>query len=211
MKNKVLVLLVSAIMCSGLSMAQSSDFGERISIGAKVGANISNVYDAQGDEFDADAKLGFAFGGFVQIPIGKFIGFHPEVLFSQKGYKGSGSVLGTNYDYKRTLNYIDVPLLLAIKPIPFITILVGPQYSYLISQKYALNTVLGGINEEEQIENENLRKNTLCATGGFDVNINNIVLGARVGWDFLKNEGNGASSTPRYKNTWFQASVGFRF
>lgn len=204
-------MLVSAIMFSGLSMAQSSDFSEKISIGAKVGANVSNVYDAKGEEFNADAKLGFAFGAFVQIPIGQFIGFHPEVLFSQKGYQGSGSILGSNYDYVRTTNYIDLPLLLAFKPSPFITLLVGPQYSYLTSQKYELNTALGSINEEEQIENENVRKNTLCATGGFDVNFSNLVFGARVGWDFLSNKGDGTSTTPRYKNTWLQATVGYRF
>jgi hypothetical protein len=211
MKNKGLLLMALASVFTSMSIAQTNGFGEKITIGAKVGANISNVYDSQGDEFDANAKLGFAFGGFAQIPIGQFVGFHPEILFSQKGYQGSGSILGSDYNYVRTTNYLDLPLLLAFKPSTFFTFLVGPQYSYLISQKFALHTDLGDVSEEEQFENENLRKNTLCITGGFDVNFDNIVFSARTGWDFLSNKGDGTSRTPRYKNMWYQATVGYRF
>ena len=211
MKNKSLLMLIALFVFAGTGMAQTSDFSEKISIGVKAGANISNVYDTQGDEFDADAKLGFAAGAFVQIPLGRFLGFHPEILFSQKGYQGSGSILGSDYNYTRTTNFIDVPLLIAIKASPFVTFLVGPQYSYMVSQKYYLHTALGDVTEEEQFENENLLKNTLSVTGGFDINLSSIVIGARAGWDITNNKGDGTSTTPRYKNMWYQATVGYRF
>lgn len=189
----------------------SNNFSNRPSFGLKVGANLSNVYDTQGDEFDADAKLGFAAGGFLQIPIGSFLGFHPEVLFSQKGYRGSGSILGSEYNYIRTTNFIDIPLLMAFKATPAFSFLLGPQYSYLLSQKYFLHTALGDVTEKEHFDNENLLKNTLSLTGGFDVNLNNIVLSARGSWDLMNNKGDGTSSTPRYKNMWYQATIGYRF
>lgn len=211
MKKKNLLMLSALFILTSASIAQTSDVNKRISIGLKVGANVSNVYDSEGAEFDADAKLGLAVGGFLQIPIGTFLGFHPEILFSQKGYQGSGSVLGSDYNYTRTTNYIDVPLLFALKATPNVTFLVGPQYSYLISQKYLLHTAVTDIEQNEQFENDNLLKNTLCATGGFDINLNNIVVGARAGWDILKNEGDGTSTTPRYKNMWYQATIGYRF
>ncbi|MDX9919776.1 MAG: porin family protein [Paludibacter sp.] len=211
MKNKSLLMLIALFVFAGTGMAQTSDFGEKISVGVKAGANISNVYDTQGDEFDADAKLGFAAGAFVQIPLGRFLGFHPEILFSQKGYQGSGSILGSDYNYTRTTNFIDVPLLIALKASPFVTFLVGPQYSYLVSQKYYLHTALGDVTEEEHFENENLLKNTLSVTGGFDINLSSIVIGARAGWDITNNKGDGTSTTPRYKNMWYQATVGYRF
>lgn len=211
MKNKSLLMLIALFVFAGTGMAQTSDFSEKISIGVKAGANISNVYDTQGDEFDADAKLGFAAGAFVQIPLGRFLGFHPEILFSQKGYQGSGSILGSDYNYTRTTNFIDVPLLIALKASPFVTFLVGPQYSYLVSQKYYLHTALGDVTEEEHFENENLLKNTLSITGGFDINLSSIVIGARAGWDITNNKGDGTSTTPRYKNMWYQATVGYRF
>lgn len=204
-------MLIALFVFAGTGMAQTSDFSEKISIGVKAGANISNVYDTQGDEFDADAKLGFAAGAFVQIPLGRFLGFHPEILFSQKGYQGSGSILGSDYNYTRTTNFIDVPLLIALKASPFVTFLVGPQYSYLVSQKYYLHTALGDVTEEEHFENENLLKNTLSVTGGFDINLSSIVIGARAGWDITNNKGDGTSTTPRYKNMWYQATVGYRF
>ena len=211
MKNKSLLMLIALFVFAGTGMAQTSDFSEKISIGVKAGANISNVYDTQGDEFDADAKLGFAAGAFVQIPLGRFLGFHPEILFSQKGYQGSGSILGSDYNYTRTTNFIDVPLLIALKASPFVTFLVGPQYSYLVSQKYYLHTALGDVTEEEHFENENLLKNTLSVTGGFDINLSSIVIGARAGWDITNNKGDGTSTTPRYKNMWYHATVGYRF
>lgn len=211
MKNRSLLMLIALFVFAGTGMAQTSDFSEKISIGVKAGANISNVYDTQGDEFDADAKLGFTAGAFVQIPLGRFLGFHPEILFSQKGYQGTGSILGSDYNYTRTTNFIDVPLLIALKASPFVTFLVGPQYSYLVSQKYYLHTALGDVTEEEHFENENLLKNTLSVTGGFDINLSSIVIGARAGWDITNNKGDGTSTTPRYKNMWYQATVGYRF
>jgi len=214
MKNKLfqflsLTLLVACPMI--LSAQTLGDYSTRLSFGPKVGGNLSNVYDTQGDEFQADTKLGFAGGVFLTLPLTKFIGLQPEILFSQKGYRGSGSVLGSEYSFRRTTNYIDVPLLLAVRTCKYLTVLVGPQYSFLLSQNYTFESDLINISQDEQFENENLLKNTLCITAGVDVNLGHIVVGARGGWDVLSNKGDGTSSTPRYKNMWYQATVGYRF
>lgn len=207
MKNTwQLSLLVISLSLSMSAIA--ADPG--ISIGIKAGANLSNIYDSQSSDFQADSKLGFATGGFLSIPIGNFLAVQPELLFSQRGLQGSGKILLSNYSFTRTTNYIDVPILLAIKPIPFITLLVGPQYSYLISQRYIFNNQFINLDQQEDFKNENIRKNTLCITGGFDINLNQLVISARVGWDLMDNNGDGTSNTPRYKNTWTQATVGFR-
>lgn len=188
-----------------------SDNSKRPSFGFKAGANLSNVYDAQGDEFQADAKIGLAAGAFLTLPFTKYIGIQPEIMFSQKGYRGSGSLLGSDYSFARTTNYIDIPLLLSFRSNKYITLLFGPQYSYLLSQNYTFKSDLINISRDEQFDNENLRKNTMCITGGFDVNLNDLVISMRGGWDITNNEGDGTSSTPRYKNTWYQATVGYRF
>lgn len=78
-------------------------------IGARIGINYSNVYDTEGDEFRADAIFGFVAGGFIAVPLGTRLGFQPEVLYSQKGFKGSGSLLGNDYEFIRTSNFINVP------------------------------------------------------------------------------------------------------
>ena len=211
--KKVILVFAFATFTFGSMFAQksSSDFREKLSFGLKAGINISNVYDSQGEQFNADSKLGLAAGVFVALPLGKYFGVQPEILFSQKGYKGSGSLLGSDYSYSYTSNYIDVPLLFAIKPISMITIVVGPQYSFLVKDSYTFNSAIINVNQENVFENDNIRKNTLSILGGVDFNFNRIVIGTRVGWDLQANKGDGTSETPRYKNIWYQATIGFRF
>ncbi len=187
------------------------DVRDKLMLGVKLGANYSNVYDAQGEAFVADPKIGLAGGAFLAIPIGKYIGVQPEILFSQKGFKATGRILGDNYTLTRTTSYIDVPLLFAFKPSEFLTILAGPQYSYLLNQKDEFKNATTSIAQEQEFLNDNVRKNTLCITGGVDVNIRHFVIGARAGWDVQNNSGNGTSTTPRYKNVWYQATIGYRF
>lgn len=212
MKKVILVFaFVTFTIGSIFAQESSSDFREKLSFGLKAGINISNVYDSQGEQFNADPKIGLAAGVFVALPLGKYFGVQPEILFSQKGYKGTGSLLGSNYSYSYTSNYIDVPLLFAIKPISMITILVGPQYSFLVKDNYTFNSAIININQENEFENDNIRKNTLSILGGLDFNFNRIVIGTRVGWDLQANKGDGTSETPRFKNIWYQATIGFRF
>ncbi|MBP1671108.1 MAG: hypothetical protein H6Q22_680 [Bacteroidetes bacterium] len=212
MKKVILVFAFATFMFGSMFAQKSSaDFREKLTFGVKAGANLSNVYDSQGEQFNADSKLGLAAGVFVALPLGKYFGIQPEILFSQKGYKGSGSILGSDYSFSYTSNYIDVPLLLAFKPISLITIVAGPQYSFLVKDSYTFNSALINVDQEYEFENDNIRKNTLSFLGGIDFNLNRIVIGTRVGWDLQANKGDGTSETPRYKNIWYQATIGFRF
>jgi len=180
---------------------------DRISIGAKAGLNISNIYDSEGDTYSADAKTGYAFGGFLHIPLGGFFGIQPEVMFSQKGYQTSGSLLSTS----RTSNYLDIPILLAIKPLGVVTLLVGPQYSYLLKQTTNVVTPVSNTTTVDEFTNDNIRRNTLGLVMGADVNLFQFVIGGRVAWDLYDNNGDGTSTTPRYKNVNGQLTLGFRF
>ncbi len=134
----------------------------------------------------------------------------PEILYSQKGFKGSGTLLGSSYSYERTTDHLDVPIFLAFRPIEYLSIVAGPQFSYLLSEK---NEFDGAINQtqEEAFDNDNIRKNTLAVIGGVDVNIDKLVIGARAGWDLKENKGDGTSETPRYKNYWYQLTLGYKF
>jgi hypothetical protein len=206
----LLTIFLSFIMNIGNAQDDSEDTRELIHFGVKVGTNVSNVYDSQGEDFTADFKLGLAGGVFSSIPLGTYLGIQPELLFSQKGYTGSGSFLGSEYTYARTSNYIDLPIFVAIKPVEFLTILAGPQFSYLVQESFDVDNEFVGFNEEEEFDNDNIRKNTLCVVGGFDVNFEQFIIGARLGIDVQDNKGDGTSSTPRYKNMWYQATVGYR-
>lgn len=213
MKFITLTLMAITIMCSN-SKAQTTtaiDQRKKILIGFKAGTNYSNVYDEQDASFHTEAKFGLAVGGFVNIPLGKYFGIQPEILYSQKGFMATGSLLGSNYSFTRTTTFIDVPILFAIKPSEFFTILVGPQYSYLTNRKDVFENTATSATQEQAFNNDNIRKNILSAMVGGDFTYKNTVFSLRAAWDLESNNGDGTSTTPRYKNKWLQASVGFRF
>ncbi|MBL7882745.1 MAG: PorT family protein, partial [Bacteroidia bacterium] len=165
----------------------------------------------RGEEFNADAKFGFVGGAVIRIPIGKYFGVQPEILISQKGFRGNGTILGSRYDFVRTTTYVDVPLQFALKPSEFFTVVAGPQYSYLVNQRDVFTNSINSYSQEQEFKNDNIRKNIFGVVGGIDINLKHIVLGARVGWDIQNNNGDGTSDTPRYKNVWFQGTVGYAF
>ena len=63
----------------------------------------------------------------------------------------------------------------------------------------------------EEYQNENIRKNTLGAVVGLDFHSNQWVVSPRAGWDLLSNNGDGSSSSLRYKNQWIQLTIGYEF
>lgn len=119
--------------------------------------------------------------------------------------------LGSEYSFTRTTTFIDVPLLVSLKPSEFLTILAGPQYSYLIKQRDDFNSTFLTTSQEQEFNDYNIRDNIFGFIAGLDVNFDQLVVGARVGWDLTTNHGDGSSSNPRYKNTWVQATVGYTF
>lgn len=204
-------MAIGALMTNmSYSQEKTTETINPFKFGLKAGLNYSNVYNTSGEEFVADPKFGLAAGGFLAIPIGAYLGVQPEILFSQKGFKGSGKILGSTYKFTRTTNFIDVPLFISFRPSEYFSLLVGPQYSYLIKQKDVFETGGSSIEQEQEFKNDNIRRNILCFAAGADFTLKQLVLSARVGWDITKNNGDGTSTTPRYKNMWYQATIGFR-
>ena len=199
-KQTILLIAAVAFMVNiGNAQTSFNDTRDMFQVGLKLGGNLSNVYDSETENFTADSKLGLAAGVFAAIPIGTFLGVQPEFLFSQKGYKGSGSILGSEYKYSRTSNFIDVPIMLAVKPLSSLTILLGPQYSFLIKETYKFENEFINIDDEQAFDNNNIRKNILCLIGGIDINLNQLVIGARVGWDIQNNKGDGTSKVTEHQ------------
>jgi hypothetical protein len=210
--KKILTLIVLAVVAlTTTGHAQDTDPSNKLYLGMKAGYNYANVYDTEGENFQTDGKVGFAAGAFLSIPIGKFLGIQPELLFSQKGFHATGTLFGSPYDLTRRSNYIDVPVLITLKPASLITLMAGPQFSYLLNQKDVFKSSTINTLQQQEFNNDNIRKNTLCFLGGIDFNFNHFILGTRVGWDLWNNNGDGTSTTPRYKNVWLQATVGYRF
>lgn len=185
------------------SSAYDMDGREELKVGIKAGMNYSNVYSESGDEFVADGKAGFAGGVFVSIPLSKLVGIQPELMYSQKGFKGD--VAGV--DYKATFNYLDLPIHLQIKPTENISILAGPQFSYLLSSDYELGNFTAS---SDELEDDNNRA-TLGLSAGIDFTIQNFLISARGSWDLSEVNKDNSTSDINYKNQVLQVTLGYRF
>lgn len=199
-----------AFAFTGQAQENKSRFWDGFKVGIKAGANYSNVYDTKGEEFTADGKYGFVGGAFVEIPITDYIGVRPEVLYSQKGFKASGRYLTAAYSFTRTTDNIDIPILLTIKPSTMFTVFAGPQFSFLVKQKDVFNSTLLSTTDQTTFSNDNYRKNLMSLTAGFGINMGPAILDLRANFDLQNNNGDGTSTTPRYKNAWYQATLGIR-
>jgi hypothetical protein len=90
-------------------------------------------------------------------------------------------------------------------------ILVGPQFSFLASTKTNFTTSNTSYENLVKTDNDNLRKNILGGVIGIEASASNLVVGLRYNVDFQTNNGDGTSSTPKYKNQVASLSVGFIF
>ncbi|GAB3720672.1 porin family protein [Flavobacterium koreense] len=213
MKKAIIMIALVAFATTSLKAqtTTTTDNRGKLTFGVKAGTNYSNVYDSEGEDFVADGKFGLAAGAFVVVPLGKIFGIQPEVLYSQKGFKSTGTFLGTNYEMTRTTDFIDVPILVSIKPVEYVSLLFGPQFSFLMKQTDDFTGGSLSTSQQDEFDNSNLRKNIFGLTGGVDFNIDHLVIGLRGGWDVKNNDGDGNSTTPRYKNMWYQATIGYKF
>lgn len=217
--KKSLITVATCLLFTSMGFSQSeeaypenrTDFRNRVLFGLKAGVNASNIINEKGEALSADGKLGFVGGAFLAIPIGKYFGIQPELLYSQKGFKATGILLGSTYQVTRTSTFIDLPILFAFKPSEFFTILAGPNYAYLLKNNDSFGNTTTTIEQETVFENEDQRKNTFGFTGGVDITLKHLVLGARVGWDIQANNTDNNAVTPVYKNIWYQATIGYRF
>lgn len=213
MKKKWMVVATAVALGITQVNAQSDVVNKKtgMHLGARVGANLSNVVKDNSSSFSTDPKLGFNAAVFLEIPLAPILSIQPEVQFSQKGYKASGSFLGSSYEYKQTTNFIEVPLLLKIKPSKSFGIIAGPQFSYLLSTKTKFTNSNATYEDLVKQDNDNLRKNILGGVIGVEATAGNLVVDLRYNRDFQNNNGDGTSSTPRYKNQVVALSLGLRF
>jgi opacity protein-like surface antigen len=213
--KKLLAGAVTALIVTSSAFAQSSDdkgSSNSLHFGIRGGLNLAAiVQDDDAPNFDTKMKPGFQAGVYLQLPITSGFSVQPEVLYSQKGYKADGTIFGTDYDFRVTTNYIDVPLLAKFTPIKNFGLVVGPQFSFLTNTTTKFSA--GGSQIEDQIDNDNdnLRKNILGGLVGLEAGVtDNITLSARYALDFQKNNGDGTSNSLRYRNQVVSFTVGLQ-
>jgi outer membrane protein with beta-barrel domain len=168
-------------------------------LGVKAGANI---FKMDGQSYDQEFKFGYNVGAFSEINFTKQWGIQPEVMFNQTNYRTGSNFTnvypdGTN-DLKGKLNYLSIPVLLSFRPIPFLSILVGPQYGILLNGDQHVTTQA----------KDAFKKGDFSLVGGAQLNVASFKLGARyvIGLTDI----NDLDDSEKWKNQGFQVYAGFR-
>ncbi|MBL0744574.1 porin family protein [Chryseolinea lacunae] len=209
MKTLVISFLVLfAISFTGYSQDTVFVHGHsQWNVGLKAGINFSSAY-ALPEAFTAKPTVNFAGGLFMEIPLCRSLSLQPEVLFSTRGIKGTGTSPTNPYSFTRTTNHLDVPVLLVIKPARFISLLAGPQFSYLLRHHDSFSA--GAPATRDEFNREPVRKTNVAIVIGAEFIVQHLVFSTRLGWDVLPNTNSSTDLTPRYKYVWYQAALGYK-
>lgn len=196
---------------TGTTSSGTTDRRDKLQIGVKGGADYSGVWNTKGQNLVNSPVWGYAYGGFLSIPLGTYIGIQPEVMYDQKGFSQTGTTLdGGQFSYTDRTDWLDVPLLFQFKPAESVYLLGGPMYSYLLQRTQNFTNGVTSQTTQQEFQNANLNKNIFGLMFGIDLNFWPMVLSGRVGWD-LTNNYNNPSTVPQYRNVLGQVSLGFRF
>ncbi len=207
--KKIVPALLFILVSDSIFGQNTSDNSAQVRFGIKGGLSIATIVKSNDDNFSSMPLYGFNGGAVIQLPIGHIIAIQPEVLFSQKGYRSTGTVASAGYDYRRFLNFLDIPLLLRINASRSFGIVVGPQYSYLLETHTKFKTGDDTFVQDVNNDNSNIRKNIFGGVIGADINLDrNLFIYGRYTIDFQNNNGDGTSTTPEYKNQVFQIGMG---
>lgn len=120
------MLLLAASVTS--TQAQSS-----LQLGVRAGMDYMKL---GGRSFDQKSYPGFGAGIYGKLNFSKKWYLQPELDYNQTIGKTSEeftSIYGGYAQQQVNLNYVSVPILLAFRPIPELSIMVGPQYGFLFA------------------------------------------------------------------------------
>jgi hypothetical protein len=211
MRNLLQTIVVGLCVSSGGVYAQEIDFRETVYLGFKGGINHASAWEIEGRSFDPNPRQGFVIGVFAGIPLGKVIGFQPEMQLSQRGFSANSELLGLNYSFERNTVFLDLQLLMQLKATSQLTLVAGPQFAFLMLKKDEYSFGANSVVLEQEFDRDNLRNTLPGFVAGVEFNYSWFVCSGRTGFDLLANKKDGESFTPRYKNRWLQLAIGMRF
>jgi opacity protein-like surface antigen len=180
MKKTILAAVVLFAM-SNAAQAQLVKFG------IKGGVNYANL---EGSNIQTDAITSYHAGLVAEVKLTDGFSVQPELLYSTQGatYKNAGT------EFKNELGYLSIPVLAKIHLNKSVSLDLGPQASFLLSERNAFN-----VNDAETFE--------FAAVGGLGINLTkNIFLQGRYILGLTE-----VSKDAQTKNSVVQVSAGFTF
>jgi hypothetical protein len=195
MKRNAIVLSLTLLALAASSSGKAQGFH----LGIKAGANLDKI---NGKSFSDEFKFGYNVGAFAELNFTPNWGIQPEVLFNQTNYH-TGDHFSAIYpggvdDVKGKLSYLTIPILLSFRPIPLLSIQVGPQFGIkLNSDQHLVNNA-----------KDAFKSGDFAMVGGLQLNLASLKIGGRY-VEGLTNVNN-YTSTTSWKNQGFQVYAGFR-
>ncbi|MCU0380304.1 MAG: PorT family protein [Chitinophagaceae bacterium] len=193
---KPILLTLSLVLALHATQAQ------RLKFGIRGGANINKI---EGVSFSDEFTYGYHLGGGLEMMFGKVIGIQPEVLFNQSNLQ-TGYSFDTLYQSVNPgtiknvkLNYLSIPILLNIKPLPFLTLQAGPQFGILMSQ------------EKSMLEDgkEAFRNGNISMVGGIQIHLMQFRIYGRYGVGL--NNMNDIDNRDKWKSQTGQVGLAYMF
>ncbi|WP_370898373.1 porin family protein [Chryseobacterium gossypii] len=202
---------------------------EPVRFGIKAGGNSASFSE---QELSLNnQKLGFHAGAFVNIPLSQKFSIQPEVLYNQMGARNvisssevtteNGSI-ETREEFKNTLNYISVPLMVQMRPVQNFYIEAGPEFSYFLNGKVKGESTVTTTEGNSTTTQTNSYSEDMDKD---DINKFNLGLALGLGYDFTSHFGisaryvNGLTDMRNHKpegtnplnNRVFQLGLNYKF
>jgi len=158
-----------------------------VKFGIKAGLNYANL---EGTNIQTDAITSYHAGIIAEVKLTDGFSVQPELLYSTQGatYKNLGD------EFKNELGYLSIPVLAKIHLNKTISLDLGPQASFLLSERNAFN-----VNNAETFE--------FAAVGGLGINLTkNFFIQGRYVLGLTE-----VSKEAQTKNSVVQVSAGFTF
>jgi hypothetical protein len=186
------------LLCMAILFSAGHIYAQGFHLGVKGGVDLTKI---DGRSFESGFKWGFAAGAFAELNFTQHVGLQPEFLFVQTNTK-TASDFADIYEQPGNslknvqLNYLSMPILLSLRPVPLLSILVGPQFGLKLSDNLG-NTAVNAF-----------KSGDFSVVGGAQLNLSGFKAGAR--YVIGLNNINDINNNYKWKNQQIQLYIGFR-
>lgn len=202
MKRTILPVLL--VMMTAVVFAQTTKMAkDRYSVsGGLLGAMNYSKFVLDGDNpanITYDPRIGWAAGGWINLPISRCFSIEPEVLYSYNVYRAENA---NALIQDGNINFVSVPLLLKLDLGKAFAITAGPQFDILLDAE----------DERSSISKDDLTSTSLALNGGIEVFPHGraVIFGRYIyGLDNMDNR-EGAGETAEFRNANIQVGVKLR-
>jgi len=154
--KRFVIIVVTLLAVAGLATTSLAAQGAILK-GVKGGLNFAKFTGP--DAGGLDTKTGFAFGGFVRIPLSPNVSIQPEVLYTRKGAKTSGYLEDVMVEFKLNHDYVEIPILVKVA-IPTEgqvtpTFFAGPAIGFKTAAKAKVEASVGSVSGSGDIDISN--------------------------------------------------------